>query len=163
MLRIKDGKIIRLEELVTSLTVALEDGSYAYSEIAHGDDILSFIKRGKESEERAMKEKSLEDEDPLSLVFISTLPWRGFSSLIQPVPLFPADSNPRITWGRIREDGDIFLLPVSILANHVLADGRHVASFFSFFEEEECGRGQESTLTLFAVIPPSSTRVFVYP
>ncbi len=32
-------------------------------------------------------------------IFISTLPRISYTSLIQPVPV-PADSNPRITWGK---------------------------------------------------------------
>ena len=36
---------------------------------------------------------------PEELLFISTTPWLTYTALVQPVPI-PADSNPRITWGK---------------------------------------------------------------
>ena len=42
----------------------------------------------------------------------------------------PADTNPRITWGRWRQEGKKVVLPVSLLCNHALVDGLHLAAFF---------------------------------
>ena len=42
----------------------------------------------------------------------------------------PADSNPRITFGKFTQEGDRVLLPVNLTANHALVDGLHLAAFF---------------------------------
>lgn len=135
MMRIKDGKIIMLRGVETSHTIALDDGTYCYCTIRHGADIGEFIERGKEDVEKAITAPSLDDEDPISLVFISSLPWLSYTSLVQPVPLSPPDSNPRITWGRFRAEGDRIIIPVSILVNHALVDGIHIARFYSELEK----------------------------
>ncbi|MEG2119877.1 MAG: CatA-like O-acetyltransferase, partial [Pseudoflavonifractor sp.] len=55
--------------------------------------------------------------------------WLSYTGLVQPVPK-PADSNPRITWGKyFNQEGKIFL-PVSLLCHHALVDGLHIASFY---------------------------------
>lgn len=54
---------------------------------------------------------------------------------MQPVPA-PADSNPRITWGRFYAEGEKTLLPVSVLCNHALVDGVHIAAFYRRLEAE---------------------------
>ena len=53
-------------------------------------------------------------ESPL---FVSSLPWISYTALVQPTP-FPADSNPRITFGGYHWAGKRLLLPVTLLANH---------------------------------------------
>ena len=72
--------------------------------------------------------------DPDELLFLSTLPWLSYTALVQPVPV-PADSNPRITWGRYFEQGGRTLLPVTVLCHHALVDGVHIARFFRELED----------------------------
>ena len=68
------------------------------------------------------------------MFFISTLPWISYTSLIQPVPV-PADSNPRITWGKYFTQEGKTLIPVSLLCHHALVDGIHFAKFFKALDE----------------------------
>ena len=74
------------------------------------------------------------EEDILDKIFISTLPWISYTALIQPVPV-PADSNPRISWGRyFVQDGKTFL-PVTVLCHHGLVDGIHIGNFYRLLEK----------------------------
>lgn len=73
---------------------------------------------------------SLDDgADPDELFFVSSPPWLTFSAISLPTPT-PADSNPRITFGKFTQEGDRVLLPVNLTANHALVDGLHLAAFF---------------------------------
>ena len=74
-------------------------------------------------------------EDGLSLLFLSSLPWLHYTSLTQPTPS-PADSNPRITWGGYVAQGGRVTLPVTLLANHALVDGLHIAAFYRALDQE---------------------------
>ena len=56
----------------------------------------------------------------------------SFASISLPKPV-PADSNPRITFGKYFTQGDRVLLPVDLTVNHALADGIHIAKFFEEF------------------------------
>ena len=72
--------------------------------------------------------------DTLDLFYISTLPWISYSALIQPVPI-PADSNPRITWGKFSTRDNRLVLPVSVLCHHALVDGRHLGQFYQALDQ----------------------------
>ena len=86
--------------------------------------------------EQAKTHACLEDgEDASSLLFISSLPWLRYTALQQPTPV-PADSNPRITWGKYGMEGGRTSLPVTLLAHHALVDGVHIAAFYDALEAE---------------------------
>lgn len=72
---------------------------------------------------------------PLSLFFVSSVHWVSYEAILQPTPS-PADTNPRITWGRYRWEGERVLLPVSLLCHHALVDGLHMARFYQNLEKE---------------------------
>lgn len=128
--RIEADGIVEYEFCRTSHTVMKEDGTYAYCEADPTLELSGFLKETSENQRRVVLSGNLEEKsDPGSLYFISCLPWISYASLIQPVP-YPADSNPRITWGKyFRQDGRL-LLPVSVLAHHALIDGKQIADFY---------------------------------
>lgn len=133
--RIIDGKIAEFDRCSTSHTVSLEDGTYCYCTLEHDlsfSDYLSYAVR-KQEEARQAATIEEEKEDVYDKYFISTLPWLSYTGLIQPVPV-PADSNPRMTWGKyFQQDGRIWL-PVSVLCHHGLVDGRQIADFYRLLE-----------------------------
>ena len=136
--RIRAGEIVEYDRCPTSHTVALEDGTYCYCTLEDAGPFPDYLARAQAAQARAKAEPSLEDggeEDTLPLLFISCLPWVSYEGLIQPTPV-PADTNPRITWGRWRQEGERTLLPVSLLCNHALVDGIHMGDFYRFLEEE---------------------------
>ena len=133
--RIAEGKIIEYDNCRTSHTVALEDGTYCYCNLDGNKPFEEFIPYAIGDQEEAKQRKSIEEEkdETCDMLFISTLPWISYTSLVQPVPM-PADSNPRITWGKCFEQGGRMLLPVSLLANHALVDGKHIADFYRLLD-----------------------------
>lgn len=128
--RIQEDEIVEYSWCKTSHTVALENGTYSYCSIDSRMPLDKFLPYAKEKQEESRREGTIEDgEESLSLLFISTTPWFSYTSLIQPVPA-PADSNPRITWGKYFEQNGKVLVPVSILCHHALVDGLHIAKFY---------------------------------
>lgn len=135
--RIMDGRIAEFERCKTSHTVALEDGTYCYCTLEDRMPYPEYIVYAAGEQEKAKRLGTIEEteEEAAGMFFISTLPWISYTSLIQPVPV-PADSNPRITWGKyFGQDGKV-LLPVSVLCHHALVDGKHIADFYGLLEEE---------------------------
>ena len=96
-----------------------------------------FIQKSLPIHNRAKEEGNIEEsaEEAQSLIFISTIPWISYTSLIQPVPI-PADSNPRVTWGKYKEENGKVLMPVSTLCHHALVDGKHLANFYQALENK---------------------------
>ncbi len=134
--RIYKKGILEYENCGTSHTVAKEDGTYCYCALDCHKPLEAFISYAKEKQEVVKDQGDLKEEgsDSLGLFFISSLPWLSYSALIQPTP-FPADSNPRITWGKYDQKEGKTVLPVSILCNHALVDGRHISNFFAHLQE----------------------------
>lgn len=135
--RIIDGKIAEFDRCATSHTVALEDGTYCYCTLEDDLPLLEYLPYAVRKQEEARQAATIEEdeEDVYDKFFISTLPWISYTGLIQPVPM-PADSNPRITWGKYFSQCDRVLLPVSVLCHHALVDGRHIADFYRLLEEK---------------------------
>lgn len=135
--RIMDGRIIEFDRCQTSHTVALEDGTYCYCTLNGNMPFDQYIMYAIQEQEKAKHENSIEEEETeiLNKIFISTLPWLSYTALVQPVAI-PADSNPRITWGKYFVQEDHMLLPVSVLCHHALVDGMHIAEFYKALEEE---------------------------
>ena len=120
----------------TSHTVALEDGTYCYCALRSDLPFEAYLPYAQKAQEAAKTARSLEDgEEADSLFFVSCLPWVSYEAVVQPTP-FPADSNPRITWGAYRREGARAVLPVSLLCHHALVDGRHMAAFYQGLREE---------------------------
>ena len=134
--RILDGKPVEFPSCDTSHTVMRENGTYSYCRLNCMRPFEDYLPAALALQEEAKANGGLDDgEDALSLLFVSTLPWVRYTDLRQPVPA-PADSNPRITWGRYEPEGGRVLMPVTLLVNHALVDGVHMARFFSALEEE---------------------------
>lgn len=136
--RIDGGVPVEFASCDTSHTVMKADGTYGYCRLNCMQSFEEYISQAVAKQEKAKEEADLEDgEDGLSLLFVSTLPWLHYTSLQQPTPI-PADSNPRITWGQYAINGEKVTMPVTLLVNHALADGSHMAQFF-----EELSRQME--------------------
>lgn len=129
--RILNNQIIEYDYCPTSHTVAKKDDTYAYCTLDARSHLKDYLKEAVPVHETAKKAGTIEEssEDALPLIFISTLPWLNYTSLIQPVPM-PADSNPRITWGKAVEKDNRVLIPVSVLCHHALVDGKQIAEFY---------------------------------
>ena len=131
--RIRGETVVEYERCISSHTVALPDETYCYCELDCGKPLADFLPYAAAEVERAKTCPTMDDgEDPDRLFFVSSVPWVSFASISLPKPV-PADSNPRITFGKYFAQGDRVLLPVDLTVHHGLADGIHMAKFFEDF------------------------------
>lgn len=135
--RILDNQIVEYDYCLTSHTVALNDGTYCYCDLDGNRSFEHYISYAVNEQEKAKQRNSIDEEtdDILGKIFISTIPWISYTALINPTPV-PADSNPRITWGKYLIQNEKVLLPVSVLCHHALVDGLHISKFYDFLSEE---------------------------
>lgn len=133
--RILDGEIISFECCSGSYTCAKGDGTYCHVPSYYQDDLDAFTEDTKEHQRIALEHATVaEEDDCLSRYFFSSTPWISFLDVQQPTPV-PADSNPRIVFGKYREVGGRVVMPVNIFINHALCDGWHIAQVFFNFEK----------------------------
>ena len=134
--RIRGKGIVEYDRCLSSHTVALPDGTYCYCSLEVDRPFREFLPYAAAEQERVKAAPTLEDgEDGESLFFVSCVPWLSYTALTQPTPT-PADSNPRITWGRWHRQEGRTLLPMTLLANHALVDGIHIARFYENLDRE---------------------------
>ena len=136
--RLRGMELVEYDFCPTSHTVALEGGTYCYCALTADRPFGEFLPYAVQAQEAAKAQRSLDDGEAdlaLSLLFVSTLPWVSYEAIVQPTPT-PADTNPRITWGKFRQEGDKTLLPVSLLCHHGLVDGLHMARFYAALDAE---------------------------
>ena len=117
--------------------MALDNGTYCYCQLDSCYSFEEYIPYAVKEQEKAKQTPSIEEseEDILDKIFISTVPWISYTSLINPVPS-PADSNPRITWGKYFVQNGRTLLPLSVLCHHALVDGLHISRFYQMLEKQ---------------------------
>lgn len=131
--RIRGESVLEYENCLSSHTVALPDETYCYCVLDCDRELSEFLPYAAAEVQRAKDAPALDDgDDPDRLFFVSSVPWVSFASISLPKPV-PADSNPRITFGKYFAQGDRILLPVDLTVHHGLADGIHMAKFFEGF------------------------------
>ncbi len=134
--RIRDEAVVEYDWCDGSHTVALEDGTYCYCVTDSRLPFTEYLPKAKAAQEAAKRSNSVEDgEDADSLLFISTQPGVSYTALVQPVPS-PADSNPRITWGKYLQREGRTLLPLTLLCHHALVDGLHFQRYLEALDRE---------------------------
>lgn len=134
--RISGNEILEFKRCPSSHTVAKEDETYAYCVLKNDMPFDEFLPMAIEAQEKCKKSGTIEEDDTaIAYFFISSLPWISYAAITQPTPV-PADSNPRITWGKYFEENGKTLLPVTLLVHHALCDGRHIAAFFHALDRE---------------------------
>ena len=129
--RIKDGRIVEYPEALMSTTLSMPDGNYCYCDFDCKLPFDEYLPKAREAKRLAIERGKIEEyADVDASLFCSCVPWLSYSALVQPVPQ-PADSNPRITWGKYFEQNGRVLIPLSTLCNHALMDGRHLSLFYA--------------------------------
>ncbi len=134
--RIREGKIVEFDRCNAGHTVAKEDGTFVNCQTDSSLDFDTFLAQGEILTQKA-KEKSgfLNDkEDETGLIFVSCAPWVSFTNVLQPAPI-PADSNPRIVFGKYFIQEGRTMMPLAIQCNHALVDGLHIGQFYAKFQE----------------------------
>ena len=133
--RIKDGRIVEYPEALMSTTLSMPDGNYCYCDFDCKLPFDEYLPKAREAKRLAIERGEIEEyADVDASLFCSCVPWLSYTALVQPVPQ-PADSNPRITWGKYFEQNGRVLIPVSTLCNHALMDGRHLSEFYKALDK----------------------------
>lgn len=140
--RVIDGGIAEFDHCDTSHTVALADGTYRYCQLDCRMAFPEFLRTGRARQQAAAAAEGLDAEaDETALFFVSCIPWVTYTAITQPVPC-PADSNPRITFGKYELRDGTYRMPLTLLAHHGLVDGLHISRFFEAFQQEAAGLAQ---------------------
>ncbi len=141
--RIRGEAVIEHEVVHPSFTVTTQASSvFSFCTVPFTDSAGAFMAEASAAMDRMQREPNLEDEPGRDdYLFLSALPWISFTGISHAMHYSPADSVPRITWGKYFEQGERTLLPLSVQAHHALVDGRDVGGYFQHFQHFLSGNG----------------------
>jgi chloramphenicol O-acetyltransferase type A len=129
-LRIRGGDVIEHSVVHPSFTVLLENELFSFCTVEYRQDYENFHLAGRRRVDEVRSNPTLKDEPGQDdLLFMTSIPWIHFTSIMHPIHMHPVDSVPRIAWGRIIEQANEMKMPLSVQAHHALMDGLHVGRY----------------------------------
>lgn len=144
--RIHGDGIIEYDCCTSSYIVTHADGTYRYCDVRTDLPFDEYLKQAQEKQRQAeAAERLVEEDDPNRCFHISCVPWFSYTALELP-KASPDYSHPSITWGKYYtekqlrlEQGEVvekekIFIPLTLIVNHALADGAHIAAFYQNLE-----------------------------
>jgi len=134
--RMRGDQVIEHDTVNPSFTVLTDDKRFGFCAVEYTEKMGVFLERVGEGIAAAKTHPVLTDEPGRDdYLFISSLPWIRFTSISHPIHMHPADSVPRITWGKHQTENGKISMPLSIQVHHALVDGYHVGQYFNLMQE----------------------------
>lgn len=136
-LRIEDKQVVKYDLIHVSPTIGREDGTFGFGFFEYNADFGVFVQNAEKEIARVKNSDGLsfsENTGRPDLIRYSALPWFAFSEMKHAVSFGKGDSVPRISTGKLMQQDEKYLLPISISAHHALMDGRNVAELIGKIE-----------------------------
>lgn len=134
-LRIEDEKVFRYNTIHAASTVDRIDGTFGFSVFEFKPTLEEFIPPALVETERVRNAKGLDlGKEREDVIHYSVAPWIQFTSVSHPRKFGVNDSIPKITFGKMFEDGGKKKMPIDIHVNHALVDGLHVGKYLELFQ-----------------------------
>lgn len=135
-MRIRGEDVVEHEIVHPSPTVMAANNLFSFCTIPYTPDFGIFVERAKERIDHYQKNPTLNDEEGQdNLLYLTGIPWVSFTGIMHPIHMHPADSIPRIAWGKFLEEGDRKKMPLSVQVHHALMDGLHVGRYYQRVQE----------------------------
>jgi chloramphenicol O-acetyltransferase type A len=129
--RIRGAQVIEHEVVHPSSTILADNDLFSFCTLTLVDPFTAFAAQAAELMPQLQQQPSLDDGGRDDLLFMTSLPWLAFTSMMHPIHMHPVDSVPRLAWGKFVSEGGGLKLPLSVQGHHGLMDGLHVGRFFA--------------------------------
>lgn len=134
--RIRGDEVVEHELVHPSITVLTDEELFTFCTIAYTEGFPEFSERASARIAHVREHPTLEDEPGQDdLLFMTSIPWVSFTSVVHPVPLDPPDSVPRLAWGKFFKDGEHLKMGLGVQAHHAVMDGLHAGRFYERVQE----------------------------
>ena len=130
--RIRGNEVIEHDVVHGSSSVMAENNLFSFCTIPYTADFAAFYPGAEKLIAFTSANPTLEDEPGRDdLLFLSGLPWIAFTSITHPIHMHPADSVPRLSWGKFLHANSRVEMPLAIQVSHALMDGYHVGQYYA--------------------------------
>jgi chloramphenicol O-acetyltransferase type A len=134
--RIYGEEVFLYDQINAGPTIGRANGTFGFSYVYYHPSFDEFIIGANKEVERVQSTTTLFAENLNDdIVHYSALPWIDFTSLSHARSFSFQDSCPKISFGKMTENGDKLTMPVSIHVHHALIDGFHVGQYVDLFQQ----------------------------
>ena len=134
-LRWLDDKVVEFESVEATQTILNDDETFSFCYFEAKPTVFEYVEAGRAAREKYLKLKTFDVEaDRIDLIYYSVIPWVSFTSFKHATSGDSRQTVPRIVFGKIFNDGERDLMPLSVEAHHAMMDGIHVGRFFERFQ-----------------------------
>ncbi len=128
--RIRKDKVVLHRAVHPSVTVRVNEEEFSFCPVEYVSEAEEFFEKVNRKIKEVKNNPVIEDHpDRDDFLFITSIPWISFTAIQHPVNITPADSVPRIAWGKFFPKNKKIKLPFSIQAHHGLMDGIHMGKY----------------------------------
>lgn len=129
--RMRDHAVVEHDVVHPATSVLSQDDLLGFCSLRYTSDFGSFAAAATETLALAKKSPSLTSEPGRDdVLYTTSIPWVSFTSFAHPMHFHPADSIPRIAWGKRFEDRGDLKMPLSVQGHHALMDGVHMGRYY---------------------------------
>lgn len=130
-LRFDDEGVMQYDDVLLSGPIDMPDDTFRFCYIPWERDFGSFDSKAAALIQETRDATGFNPTPPAgNAFFFSCLPWIDFTSIDNALE-GPDDCVPRLSWGKIVEQGDRYEVAMAIHVHHALVDGRDVGIFFN--------------------------------
>lgn len=135
--RIRGDEVVEHEVVRPSFTVPTNKAEvFSFCTVNYVPDAWAFHQAAQERMEQMKTNPSFEDEQGKDdYLFLSAFPWASFTSVQHAMHTSPADSVPRIVWGKYFKVAEKVLMPIAVQAHHAVVDGSHLGRFYQLIQQ----------------------------
>ncbi len=130
-LRIHGDSVIEHDVVHPSCTILVDEDLFSFCTFDYDEDFDVFASSAAQSIAEVKADPwiatVLERDD---LLYMSAIPWVAFTSFTHPVMAVPADSVPRMAWGKVCEEAGRVTMPLQVEGHHALMDGLHAGRYY---------------------------------
>lgn len=134
--RIIENQVYEFEKVNASPTIDRPNGTFGFAYMDYFEDENMFYENALQEIKNVRNSTSLlPATSGENVIHFSAIPWLDFTSISHARSFSHPDSCPKISFGKITENGGKREMAVSIHGHHGLMDGVHVGEFVKQFQE----------------------------
>jgi chloramphenicol O-acetyltransferase type A len=134
--RIRQNEVVVYDTVDASPTINRRDGSFGFAYLSYfAAEDLFYATAAKEIQKFRNSQGLTPAVSGENVIHYSALPWLNFTAISHARAFSHPDSIPKISFGKMAEEGGRRTMPLSIHVHHALMDGYHVGQFVTLFQE----------------------------
>lgn len=132
----EDGSVVQYDIVHPSTTIIRPDDTFNFAYFTYEASFEEFSEKAQKVIVQVQASSGLDfSKEAPNTIHYSSIPWIPFTSLSHARHFEHKGSIPKITFGKIFEQGPQLLMPTSIHVHHALVDGIDIGRHLDWFQD----------------------------